>query len=31
MLTKPCWLLHLEGAGILVLALVLYRAGHFHW
>jgi hypothetical protein len=31
MLTKPRWLLHLEGAGILVLALVLYRAGHFHW
>ncbi len=31
MLTKPRWLLHLEGASIFALALVLYRAGHFHW
>src|SRR5580658_1521608 len=31
MLTKPRWLLHLEGASILALTLVLYRAGHFHW
>jgi Domain of unknown function (DUF4260) len=31
MLTKPRWLLHLEGACIFALALVLYRAGHFHW
>jgi hypothetical protein len=31
MLTKPCWLLHLEGASIFALTLVLYRAGHFHW
>jgi hypothetical protein len=31
MLTKPRWLLHLEGAGILALTLILYRAGHFHW
>jgi hypothetical protein len=31
MLTKPRWLLHLEGGSIFALALVLYRAGHFHW
>ena len=31
MLTKPGWLLHLEGACIFALTLVLYRAGHFHW
>jgi Domain of unknown function (DUF4260) len=31
MLTKPRWLLHLEGACIFLLALVLFRAGHFHW
>jgi len=31
MLTKPRWLLHLEGASIFSLTLVLYRAGHFHW
>jgi Domain of unknown function (DUF4260) len=29
MLTKPRWLLHLEGACILVLTVALYRAGHF--
>lgn len=31
MLTKPRWLLHLEGASIFVLAIFLYRAGHFSW
>ena len=31
MLTKPRWLLHLEGASIFALTLILYRAGHFHW
>jgi hypothetical protein len=31
MLTKPGWLLHLEGAGVLLLTIILYRAGHFHW
>ena len=31
MLTKPRWLLHLEGASIFVLAVVLYRAEHFFW
>jgi hypothetical protein len=31
MLTRPRWLLHLEGASIFALTLVLYRAGHFHW
>ncbi|MGA7841353.1 MAG: DUF4260 domain-containing protein [Candidatus Acidiferrales bacterium] len=31
MLTKPRWLLHLEGACVFTLTLVLYRAGHFHW
>jgi hypothetical protein len=31
MLTKPRWLLHLEGGSIFALALVLYVAGHFHW
>jgi hypothetical protein len=31
MLTRPRWLLHLEGASIFALALVLYRAAHFHW
>jgi hypothetical protein len=31
MLTKPRWLLHLEGAGIFALTIILYRAGHFHW
>jgi len=31
MLTKPRWLLHLEGAAIFVLAIFLYRAGHFSW
>ncbi len=31
MLTKPRWLLHLEGGSIFALALILYCAGHFHW
>ncbi|MFZ3218197.1 MAG: DUF4260 domain-containing protein [Candidatus Acidiferrales bacterium] len=31
MLTKPRWLLHMEGACVLALTVVLYRAGHFHW
>jgi hypothetical protein len=31
MLTKPRWLLRLEGACIVALALVLYHAGHFRW
>ena len=31
MLTKPRRLLHLEGASIFVLAIFLYRAGHFSW
>jgi Domain of unknown function (DUF4260) len=31
MLTKPRWLLHLEGACIVALAILLYRAGHFPW
>jgi len=31
MLTKPRWLLHLEGASMFVLAILLYRAGHFSW
>ncbi len=31
MLTKPRWLLHLEGTCIFLLAVFLYRAGHFSW
>jgi hypothetical protein len=31
MLTKPRWLLDLEGASIFVLAVFLYRADHFSW
>ena len=31
MLTKPRWLLHLEGASILALSIFFYRAGHFSW
>lgn len=31
MLTRPRWLLHLEGASILTLSLLLYHAGHFRW
>ena len=31
MLTKPRWLLHLEGACILALTVALYHAGHFRW
>jgi len=31
MLTRPRWLLHLEGASIFALTLIPYRGGHFHW
>ena len=31
MLTKPRWLLHLEGAAILFLTIILYAQGHFRW
>ncbi|HXR32456.1 MAG TPA: DUF4260 domain-containing protein [Verrucomicrobiae bacterium] len=31
MLTKPRWLLHLEGASILGLALYSYHAAHYRW
>ena len=31
MLTKPRWLLHGEGAAILVLSLYFYYFGHFSW
>ncbi len=31
MLLRPRWLLHLEGASVFALALILYWAGHFHW
>jgi hypothetical protein len=31
MLTKPRWLLHLEGACILALTVKLYHAGGFRW
>jgi len=31
MLTKPRWLLHLEGASIFAVSIFLYRAGHFSW
>jgi hypothetical protein len=31
MLTKPRWLLHLEGAGILGLSLYFYGFGHYPW
>jgi len=31
MLTRPRLLLHLEGAGLVVLALCFYRANHFPW
>jgi hypothetical protein len=31
MLTKPRWLLRLEGAAILFLAIILYAQGHFRW
>jgi len=31
MLTKPRWLLHLEGASILALTLYFFHAGHYHW
>jgi len=31
MFTKPRWLLHLEGAAILGLAVFLYQLGQYHW
>src|SRR3974390_2511384 len=31
MLTKPRWLLHLEGASIFLVTLVLYSQGHYRW
>ncbi|MGO9844273.1 MAG: DUF4260 domain-containing protein [Candidatus Acidiferrales bacterium] len=31
MLTKPRWILHLEGAAIFIVALCFYRAGHYPW
>jgi hypothetical protein len=31
MLTKPRWILHLEGAAIFVAAIYFYHAGHFSW
>jgi hypothetical protein len=31
MLTKPRWILHLEGAAILIVALYFYDAGHYSW
>jgi hypothetical protein len=31
MLTKPRWLLHLEGAAILALSLYFYSTGHYNW
>jgi hypothetical protein len=31
MLTKPRWILHLEGAAIFVAAIYSYNAGHFSW
>jgi hypothetical protein len=31
MLTRPRWILHLEGAAILTAALFLYARGHFAW
>ena len=31
MLTKPRWILHLEGAAIFVAATAFYRAGHYPW
>jgi len=31
MLTRPRWLLHLEGACIFFLSLAFYQEGHFSW
>jgi Domain of unknown function (DUF4260) len=31
MLTKPRWILHLEGAAILVAVAYFYHAGHYPW
>jgi len=31
MLTRPRWLLHIEGAAIFALSLFFYRQGHYGW
>jgi hypothetical protein len=31
MVTRPRWLLHLEGSAILGLTLYLYHSGHYRW
>jgi hypothetical protein len=31
MLTRPRWILHLEGAAIFAAALYFFHAGHYHW
>lgn len=31
MLTRPRWILHLEGAAILAASLFFYASGHFRW
>lgn len=31
MLTRPRWILHLEGAAVLIASLFLYARGHFPW
>ena len=31
MLTRPRWILHLEGAAIFAAALYFYHAGKYHW
>ena len=31
MFTKPRWLLHVEGAAILFVTIILYAQGHFRW
>jgi len=31
MLTKPRWILHVEGAAILGIAVYFYHAGHYRW
>ena len=31
MLTKPRWLLHLEGTAIFGFAVYFYYSGHYHW
>ena len=31
MLNKPRWLLHLEGATVLLISIVVYAQGHYRW